>query len=362
MSTAEKPPFYSTYSPNIPEILWKNKLTIAITTYQAGKVIFISANSENGLIQLPRDFKKAMGMAYHNGKMAIATREEVVVLKNTPSLAKGYPKMPNTYSGLFMPRALYFTGEVDIHDMAWGQDGLWGVNTRFSCLSLINDEYSFEPKWQPKFISDLVPEDRCHLNGMAMKNGSPEYVTALGSSDSALGWWPNKTTGGVLIHVPSGEIITSGLAMPHSPRIEGTKLFVLLSATGELISVDQQTGKYDVVTKIPGFVRGMARYGNLLFIGLSKMRKTSATFKDLPIAQESVFPGVVVVDANTGKIVGHIKYENSLEEIYDIKVISNMARPGILGVNTDDHRNGLSLPNQGFWAIPQEEGENPTAE
>lgn len=351
----KKPPFFSTYSPNLPEILWKNKLTIAITTYQAGKVIFISANSENGLIQLPRDFRKAMGMAYYNGKMAVATREEVVVLKNATSLAKGYPKMPNAYDGLFMPRAVYFTGEVDIHDMAWGHEGLWAVNTRFSCLSLINDNYSFEPKWQPKFISDLVPEDRCHLNGMAMKDGQPEYVTALGSTDTGFGWRANKKDGGVLIHVPTGEVITSGLAMPHSPRLEGNKLFVLLSATGELISVDQQTGKYDVMTKIPGFVRGMSRYGNLLFIGLSKMRKSSPTFNDLPIAQESVFPGVVIVDAHTGKIVGHIKYENSLEEIYDIKIIPNMPRPGILGVNTDDHRNGLSLPNQGFWAIPQEE-------
>jgi uncharacterized protein (TIGR03032 family) len=155
--------------------------------------------------------------------------------------------------------------------------------------------------------------------------------------------------------VPTGEILTSGLAMPHSPRLEGNKLFVLLSATGELIHVDQQTGKYDVVIRIPGFVRGMCRYGNLLFIGLSKMRKSSKTFEDLPIAKESIFPGVVIVDANTGKLVGHIRYESSLEEIYDIQVIQGFDKPGILGVNTDDHRNGLSLPNQGFWAIPEEE-------
>lgn len=358
MTSVEKPPFHSTYTPNIPEILWKNQLTLAITTYQAGKVIFISASSENGLVQLPRDFKKAMGMAYQQGKMAIATKEEVVVLRNSPALAKGYPAMPDTYTGLFMPRASYYTGEVDIHDMDWGKGGLWAVNTRFSCLSQINDDYSFEPKWKPKFISDLVPEDRCHLNGMTMKDGMPEYVTALGTTDTERGWRANKTKGGVLMHVPSGEILTSGLAMPHSPRIEGSKLFVLQSATGELISVDQQSGKFDVVTRIPGFVRGMARYGNLLFIGLSKMRKSSPTFQDLPIAHESIFPGVVVVDANTGQVVGHIKYESSLEEIYDIKVLSNMPRPGIMGVHTEDHRNGLAMPTQGFWAAP-EQGEKP---
>jgi len=355
MSKPETPPFHSTHTPNIPEILWKNKLTIVITTYQAGKVIFISANGPNGLIQLPRDFKKAMGMAYDGSKMAVATKEEVVVLKNAKSLARGYPNMPDSYDGLFMPRAVYFTGEVDVHDMAWGNEGLWAVNTRFSCLSLINEEFSFEPKWKPNFISELVPEDRCHLNGMTLKDGTPEYVTALATTDTETGWRENKTSSGVLIHVPSGEILTQGLGMPHSPRLEGDKLFVLLSATGELIAVDQQSGKYEVVTKIPGFVRGMCRYGNLLFIGLSKMRKSSPTFKDLPIAHESIFPGVMIVDANTGNIIGHIKYENSLEEIYDIQVISGLQRPGILGINTDDHRGGLSLPNQGFWAISEED-------
>ncbi|MFY0626214.1 MAG: TIGR03032 family protein [Reichenbachiella sp.] len=353
MSASNLPPFYSTFTPNVPQILSQNKLTIVITTYQAGKVIFINANGENGLIQLPRDFKKAMGMAYKNGKMAVATKEEVVVLKGSTSLAKGYPKKPNNYDLMFMPRATYFSGDVDIHDMDWGHDGLWAVNTRFSCLSKINDDYSFEPKWKPSFVSDLVPEDRCHLNGMTMKNGSPEFVTALGTTNTERGWRENKTNGGVIMHVPTGEILSHGLAMPHSPRLEGEKLFALLSATGELIHVDQHSGKYDVVTKIPGFVRGMCRYGNLLFIGLSKMRKSSKTFADLPISKESIFSGVMVVDANTGQIVGHIKYENSLEEIYDIQVIQGFDRPGILGVNTDDHRNGLSLPNQGFWAIPE---------
>lgn len=354
MSESNLPPFYSTFTPNIPQILAQNKLTIVITTYQAGKVIFINANGENGLIQLPRDFKKAMGMAYHNGKMAVATKEEVVVLRGSTSLAKGYPKKPNNYDVMFMPRATYFSGEVDIHDMEWGQDGLWAVNTRFSCLAKINDDFSFEPKWKPNFISDLVPEDRCHLNGMTLKDGKPEFVTALGTTDTETGWREKKTTGGVIMHVPTGEILTTGLAMPHSPRLEGDKLFALLSATGELIHVDQKTGKYDVVTKIPGFVRGMCRYGNLLFIGLSKMRKSSKTFSDLPISKESIFPGVVIVDANTGNIVGHIKYENSLEEIYDIQVIPGFEKPGILGVNTDDHRNGLSLPTQGYWAVPDE--------
>lgn len=361
MNQTQLPPFYSTFTPNVPQILSKLDLTIVITTYQAGKVIFINANGQEGLIQLPRDFKKAMGLAYQPGKMAIATKEEVVVLGASRSLAARYPNKPNYYDTIFLPRATYYTGEVDLHDMAWGSDGLWAVNTRFSCLSKITDNFSFEPKWKPGFITDLVPDDRCHLNGMTLKDGQPEFVTALGNTDTAYGWRDHKVDGGVIIHVPSGEIVTSGLAMPHSPRLEGNKLFVLLSATGELINVDQNSGKYDVVTRIPGFVRGMCRYGNLLFIGLSKMRQSSKTFADLPISKESIFPGVVIVDANTGKVIGHIRYESSLEEIYDIQVIQGFKKPGILGVHTDDHRKALALPNQGFWAQSEDaENEEPS--
>jgi hypothetical protein len=35
-------PFSCTYSPQIPELLQKLNCSLAITTYQAGKVIFIS--------------------------------------------------------------------------------------------------------------------------------------------------------------------------------------------------------------------------------------------------------------------------------------------------------------------------------
>ncbi|MEO1448092.1 MAG: TIGR03032 family protein, partial [Bacteroidota bacterium] len=286
------PPFACTTSPNVPELLMQMGITLAISTYQAGKVVFISAQNAEKIIQLPRTFKKAMGIAFEGRRMAIATQEEVVVLANSPQLAGHYPNKPDTYDALFMPRATYYTGQIDIHDLDYGTDGLYAVNTSFSCLIKIDDTYSFLPVWKPGFISKMASEDRCHLNGMAMEAGQPRYATAFAATDTPQGWRPVVTTDGLIFDVPSGELLATGVSMPHSPRIFDQKLFVLLSATGELMEVDRQNGKLTPVTKLKGFVRGMARHGDYLFIGLSRLRKNSSTFAQLKIADEAQHAGI----------------------------------------------------------------------
>jgi len=349
----ELAPFTCTYSEGLPELLHSLRCTVAISTYQAGKVIFISSKDKQRLIQLPRTFKKPMGIAVHGEQMAIATRNEVVVLSNTPSLAASFPKQPNTYDALYLPRSVYFTGELDIHDLAFTASGLIGVATRFSCIAKINEDYSFTPLWKPNFISSLEPNDHCHLNGMALEQGEIKYVTALGQTDSPGGWRHNKAKGGIVMHAHQQEILLQGLPMPHSPRIYDGKLFVLLSASGELIHVDTIGGKYEVVQKLKGFARGMEKIGDFIFIGLSKLRTTSKAFGDLPIASESISCGVAVIQLSTGKLVGYIKYENSVEEIYDVRVLPNTSRPGILNHYQEDHLMAITLPTGNYWVSPE---------
>ena len=355
------PPFACTYSRNFPELLMQLQCSLAISTYQAGKVIFVSPKNVDELVQLPRNFDTPMGMTIYGQRLAVATKQEIVVLANAPLLASGYPRQPNTYDGLYVPRATYFTGTVSIHDLAWGTQGLWAVNTLFSCLALVDDEYSFKPQWQPSFITDLAPHDRCHLNGMAMVGARPKYVTALGSTDEPGGWRDDKASGGVLIDVDSGETILRGLSMPHSPRVYDGKLYVLISGEGQLVSVDAAAGTYDVVATMPGFVRGMIRYGDYAFIGLSRLRATSRAFGDLPIAERSVHSGIYVVYLPGGNVVGHLRYEQSCEEIYDVAVLPGVLRPGLMGL-TPNHRRALSLPTSGFWAAEEPDDNTPELE
>lgn len=356
MSGKSLPPFACIHSPNVPELLNQLNVTIAISTYQAGKVIFISAVDNEKMIQLPRNFNKAMGMAFKPGKLALAVKDEVIILANSSDMAVTYPPKPNTYDAMFLPRAIYFTGQVDIHDLEWSGNELWAVNTRFSCLAKIDTDYSFNPVWKPHFISRLAPEDRCHLNGICINDGEPVYVTALGKTDSPEGWRPGKTGGGIIMDVKENRIVLDELAMPHSPRIYNGELYCLLSALGQLIKVDPKTGKYEVKQQFDGYVRGMARSGDYLFIGLSKIRKKSSTFGDLPIAEKSINCGIEIVHFSTMSRVARIIYKTSVEEIYDVKIMEGMRRPNVLSTSKDDFRKALVLPNGNtYWAVEKKE-------
>ena len=98
----------------------------------------------------------------------------------------------------FVPREGRVTGRTDIHDIGMAEiDGARApifVNTLFSCLATVSDTASFRPLWRPKFISALAPEDRCHLNGLAMDGARPAYVSAVSRSDVADGWRERRRT------------------------------------------------------------------------------------------------------------------------------------------------------------------------
>jgi uncharacterized protein (TIGR03032 family) len=344
-------PFSCSHSPNFPGLLHRLGCTLMLSTYQAGKVVFLSAVNGQRLSQLPRTFKRAMGIAVQdNRKMAVATQNEVIILTNSSRLAQTYPAKPGVYDALYLPRATYYTGYLDMHDLHFGKEGLWGVNTSFSCLCKIDENYSFNPVWKPHFIDSLSSEDRCHLNGLAMQDGMPQYVSALGKENSTQSWRKNITKGGVLIHVPTNEIIIEGLAMPHAPRLYDGQLYALLSARQELVCIDPNKGTYDVVTKVPGFVRGMTKLGDFLFIGTSKLRKGSTTFKELEIDEAADKAGVLVVHLPTAKVVASMQWHNSVDEIYDIQVLPNTRRANILNTYEDTHYKALMLPNTTYWS------------
>lgn len=348
------PPFSCQYSPGFSAVLQQLQLSLALSTYQAGKIVLISPKDEKSIIQLPRSFKKAMGIALHQDRMAIATKDEVIVLRNSPQLALHYPQKPAVYDALFMPRSTFYTGHLDIHDLEWGKDGLYAVNTFFSCLCKIDADYNFTPIWQPPFISKLATEDRCHLNGMAMKDGLPAYVTAFNQGDTPKSWRPTVTTSGIVMKVPSGEIIASDLAMPHSPRLYEEGLFVLLSAAGTLLKIDPSTGTKTEVFRYPGFLRGMDRHGDYLFIGVSQIRASSKTFAKIDDQFKKSAAGILVVHLPSGKLVGQLAYQASVEEIYDVKVLPGLRRPNILSTLQEDHKRGLATPFATYWGKEEE--------
>ncbi|NUQ35369.1 MAG: DUF4915 domain-containing protein, partial [Planctomycetaceae bacterium] len=174
------------------EWLKERKGSVAISTYQAGKVALVGWNGQQ-ISLIMREFDKPMGMARDGDRFALATRDEVILFANAKALANDYiPNERGRYDALYLPRITYTTGELQTHDLAYGCEGLWAVNTRFSCLCQMSESYTFLPRWHPKFVTELSPEDRCHLNGLAMKNGEPAYATALGETNDLTAWKEKK--------------------------------------------------------------------------------------------------------------------------------------------------------------------------
>jgi uncharacterized protein (TIGR03032 family) len=340
--------FQIAYSDMLIGLLNEEKISIVLSTCQAGKVILLS--SKHGVIhQLPVSFKKPMGIATQGSKLAVACKDEVQLFSKEENQKVGRKSGLSDFDTIFLHRATYYTGTLDIHDLEFGEGLIWGVNTLFSCLSVFDINYSFRPKWKPSFISGLVPNDNCHLNGMAMKNQLPKYVTSLSQDDHKQGWRKNKLKTGVLMEVPSGEIILDGLSMPHSPRLYNDELYVLESGNGNLLLVSPTERKSEVIFNFNCFIRGLSFYKNYAFIGKSKIRENSINFDDLEVKQNSHSAGFIVFDMNERSIVGELNYENEVEEIFDVQILENSKSPVIITKEIEEFNDVITFPGNAFW-------------
>jgi uncharacterized protein (TIGR03032 family) len=335
---------------------WLSQLDgcLAITTYQAGKVVLVGWDGWRVTV-LPRTFDKPMGLAVRGDQLALATRHEVILLANAPLLAPDFlPDQPGRYDALYLPRAAYYTGDLNIHDLAFGTDGLCVVNTRYCCLAGLSERYAFEPRWRPPYLSRLAPEDRCHLNGLALVNGRPKYVTALGATDTVGGWREHKATGGIVLDVDSGAVVLRGLAMPHSPRWEHNQLWVLNSGQGELWAVDPVTGKHTVVVGLPGYLRGLCIHRGHALVGLSQIRERHI-FGNLPVQERypRLLCGVALVDLRDGRTLGMLEFTSGCQELFEVQVLPGVRRPMILNATQEAAREAFPAPNFSYWLRPR---------
>jgi len=321
-----------THSASFPDLLTSLGASLLVSTYQAGQLVAVGVADDRLSFDF-RHFDQAMGIAVGADRVAVGAKGQVWFLNDHSEVA---PRIPpeGSYDKCFLPGSTIFTGGIQCHEVAWGAEGsadgepdLWVVNTAFSCLAGLDEAYNFVPRWKPSFISSLAGEDRCHLNGLAMNDGIPAFVTVMGQTDTPGGWREGKLTGGSVLHVPSSQVVTTGISMPHSPRWHEDQLFVLDSGMGHLQRVDITTGQREVVATLPGFTRGLAIHGGFAFVGLSRIRET-AVFGSVPIAEyhDQLKCGVGVIELATGNTVATLEFTSGLEEIFDVQVVPDSRR------------------------------------
>lgn len=353
---APKPdPLRSVYTHTLGEILKQTGVSLAVSTYQAGKVILVRYDPDTETVNTHfRSFNKPMGIAADATRLAIGGTNTVWYYRNMPAVARKL-EPADKHDAAWLPRRVHVTGDIDIHEMAWaGDNELWIVNTRFGCLCTLDADHSFYPRWRPPWLSALAPEDRCHLNGLAMLNGRPQFVTALGQTDNPGGWRENKARGGVLLEVPTNRVLLRGLSMPHSPRWYNNRLWFLESGEGSLALANARGGTWQTVATLPGFTRGVDFYGPLAFIGLSQVRE-SATFSGIPLVERLTERtcGVWVVDIRDGRTLGFLRFEEGVQEIFAVQVLPGIRFPEMLEWNDDRLKHSYVLPDEALAAVPQ---------
>jgi uncharacterized protein (TIGR03032 family) len=353
-SSLPQPPLRSVHTSSFPEILDRLGISLLVTTYQAGKVVFL--RPDRGVLNTHfRDLPAPMGVALSGPRLAVGGPGSIWEFHNVPAVARKL-EPAGLHDACFLPRLMHMTGNVQIHELAWAGEDLWFVNTRFSCLCTRDFAHSFVPRWRPPYVTALAAEDRCHLNGLGLVDGRPRYATALGLTDTPGGWRENKKVGGVLLEVPGGEVVTAGLAMPHSPRWYGGRLWMLESGRGGLGTVDVHSGKYQPVVELPGFTRGLDFHGPLAFVGLSQVRE-SAVFSGIPITETAGerWCGVWVVDLRSGQTAAFVRFEDQLQEIFGVQVLPGIRYPELL--NDGQHElvaDSFVLPEEALREAPSQ--------
>jgi uncharacterized protein (TIGR03032 family) len=339
-AAAKEPPKTSySMSGGFARLLGRLNLSVAFTSYQSGKLYLLGRNPKKaGLMVDERLFPKAMGLYAEDRTLVLATLFQIQRFENV--LEKGQA-INHTQDACYVPRVTYTTGVLDAHEVGLLEDGrIVFVNTAYNCLAVPSERHSFAPYWMPPFISSLVEEDRCHLNGLAMEKGRPRYVTAVSRSDTIDGWRDRRADGGIVIDVETGEIVCQGLSMPHSPRLADGKLWVLNSGSGELGEVDLAKKTFRPRVFCPGFVRGLAIHGRCAFVGLSKPRyKRFEGLKlddKLRATDSEPWCGVQVIDLDYGTCVEWFRIDGAVAEIFDVTVLPGVTCPMSLGFASNE--------------------------
>jgi uncharacterized protein (TIGR03032 family) len=328
-----------TISPGFEAWLAEQETSLAFATPPA-KVFFVGLDEAGEVSVFERTFNKCMGIAQVDTQtLVLGTRFHLWRLEN---VLRAGELTDDGYDRLFVPLHCSTTGYLNTHDVGIEASGrVLLVNTRFGCLAATSDTHSFEPLWWPSFLPGPWPNDRCHLNGLAMRDGAAAYVTAVATTSSVDGWRAHRADGGVVIDVAANEIVGTGMSMPHSPRWYRDRLWVANAGTGELGAVDLDAGCFEPFVFAPGFVRGLTFVGDYAVVGSSKPRHGDV-YSGLPLddalerAGEEPRLGLFVVDLRTAEIVEWLFLDGDVRELFEVVALPGVRRPKAIGLVSDE--------------------------
>lgn len=323
-----------TTSGTIERWLAENNMGLAVTTGISMRLLTFGTENDGRIAVCESVFDVPRALWSDGKTMLVSSRSRVHRL--TYGAAPG--RLPDHDERFYCPRSTHTTGELDIGDIARDAEGRTiFVNTQFNCLATIDDKHSFSPAWRPPFIAKLTAENRCHLSGLALRNGAPAYVTAYAASDTPGGYLNKRRDGGCIVDVATKKIVAEGLSLPRSPRWYQEKLWLHQAGTGYFGYWDFARRRFEPVAFCPGLPDGLVFYGNHAVMGYSAPR-TKEQIAGLPIEKNlrekgvTAGCGVHVVDLRSGDVAHWIRLDGELREVCGVAVLEGVKKPLVLTV------------------------------
>jgi protein O-GlcNAc transferase len=338
-----------TSSDGLADWLADNDISITFSDRAAGRLSFTGVDGENPVSLFERRYVKPRGLAARNDSLLMGSDVQIWRLEN--ALAEG--QTAEAYDRLYVPQAAYTCGEIQTRDLDFADSGsIVFVSTLFNCLATTSDEFSFVPVWRPHFITDLVPEDRCHLTGMAMEDGIPRYVSVAAISNEKDGWKREVARGGCVIDTLTDEIVARGMSLPMSPRLYRDRLWIHDAGTGWFGYADRERSRFERLAFCPGFLRGLAFAGDYAVCSVSRTREVGV-LDGLALNDNLQHFGVtpqcalLVIKLDTGEIAHWLRLQAEATEIYDVALLNGARRPAAIGLDDKDISRVLSIGPEG---------------
>lgn len=256
--------------------------TLIVTReYEHLVMAFSVRNGKRTVSYLRLPHPNGLAVDHTAGRLYIAsTRNPNMVYEFLPctgvKIRHGTREVSNARGILLPDRCRYLPGCLYIHDIALIKRRLYANAVAMNAIIELPAAGGYKRVWWPRSIDgklDLFDRNYLQLNSIAAGRSVREsFFSASAAAPSARRPghlnFPVKHRG-VIFSGKTRDVAVTGLTRPHSARLVNGTIWVDNSGYGEVGRVVD--GRYEAVTKLPGWTRGLCHYEGILFVGTSRV-------------------------------------------------------------------------------------------
>jgi uncharacterized protein (TIGR03032 family) len=263
----------------------------------------------------------------HPSGLAVDRKRKIVYLASTRNPNQIYDLAPVAtlmktagvknrnleYRPLLPLRSRFFPGSLYIHDLALINNELYANAVGQNAVVKLSEGGGFLRAWWPRCVENsagpIFDRNLIQLNSIAAgADLANSFFSA--SADKISRHRPGQANFpvdgcGVIFSGKTREAIVRGLTRPHSARLWKGDLWIDNSGYGEVGRVEG--GKFETVTKLPGWTRGLCFKNGIAFVGTSRIIPRFRQYAPGLDVDKSVC-GIHAVDIRSGRVRGSITW------------------------------------------------------